>query len=101
MKKKTAKKKKKFVISFKVSNKNMLIRFRKEQEKDPSFTLTKLAEQFGILNLKGVPDRSLVCRWISLNTKNNRLPTKTRLCPGCRKSVYQYVEEWINDGSIN
>ena len=92
---------KKFIIKYKVTNKNLLIRYKKEQEKDPKFNQSELAKKFGILNMRGNPDRTLVCRWISLNTKTQRLPSKSRACPSCKKSLFQYVEEWINDGSLN
>jgi len=116
---------KKIVLKYKVTNKNILIRFKREQRKegdifkekqkefalknkgriltkwDNSFTLNKLAERFGILNINGVPDKTLVCRWISLKENIQRLPSKTRLCPQCRKSVFEHVEDWINDGSLN
>ena len=92
---------KKIILKYKVTNKNILIRFKKAKEVDKNFTLLKLAEKFGIFNLQGTPDKTLTCRWISLNKKVARLPAKTRMCPSCRKSVFEYVEDWINDGSLN
>ena len=92
--------KKKLKMIARVTNKNILMRFRKEQEENPSFTLAVMAEKFGILNTKGEPDRSLVGRWTSLNSDISRLPSKSRICPHCRNSVFSYVEKWINDGKL-
>jgi len=94
-------KNKKIILRYKVTNKNILIRFKKAQKEDKKFTLLKLAEKFGIFNLQSIPDKTLTCRWISLNSNIARLPSKTRMCPSCRKSVFEYVEDWINDGSLN
>ena len=55
--------KKKFLIKFKVTNKNIRLRFLKEQDKDPSYTFSEMAKQFGIFNKTGEPDRVLVYKW--------------------------------------
>ncbi len=100
-------KKKKFVIKYKVTNKNIHLRFKSEQEKYPDFTLNKLAAFFGLFTHKKdkdgnyIPDRTLVYRWTSLNPRTQRQPNNIKKCPKCNKTMYQFVEEWINDGSLN
>jgi len=92
---------KKFIIKFKVTNKNIRLRFLKEQDKDSSYTFSHMAKFFGIFTAKGEPDRVLAYKWSSKKPEMQRMPTKHKLCPHCNKSVYHYVEKWINDGSIN
>jgi len=89
-------KKKKLIIKFQVTNLNIKLRFDAEQKKDPEFTLIKMAELFGVIDLNGHPQRAVVWRWIQTE-KYSRLPNFTYKCPDCGLTQHERVYNWIND----
>lgn len=92
--------KKKFKIRFQVTNLNIALRFRAEQEKDPDFTLVEMARRFGVVDVHGVPQRAVVWRWIQ--TKNyKRLPNFTYKCPGCNMTQSDRIFSWLNDSTLD
>ena len=90
----------KLKLMYKVTNKNIRLRYLKEKEKDESFSFSKMAVKFGMFNSEGDPDRALVSKWASIGN-NKRLPRKNIQCPKCNKSLFEYVGDWINDGALN
>lgn len=91
---------KKFKLTLNVTNKNIALRFRAEQERNPEFTLVEMARLLGALDAQGTPQRAVVWRWIQ--TKNyKRLPNFTYKCPGCGKTQSDRVSDWINDGTLH
>jgi len=93
-------KKKKLIIKFQVTNLNIKLRFEAEQKKDPEFTLVKMAEKFGVINLNGVPQKEVVWRWIQTEKYSNRMPNYTYKCPVCEKSQHDRIFSWLNDGTL-
>lgn len=94
-----AKLKKKLVLKFKVSNRNIRLRFNAEVKKNPEFTLADLARQFGALDKKGKPVKAIAWRWCESGTYS-RIPNKSYKCGHCGKSQWDLVNEWINSGDI-
>ncbi len=92
-------KKTKLIIKFQVTNANIKLRFEAEQKKDPEFTLIKMAEKFGVINLSGVPQKEVVWRWIQ-TVKYQRLPNFTYKCPTCGLTQNEKVFAWLNDGTL-
>lgn len=93
-------KKKKMKIKYKVTNKNIAMRFKAEQERNPDFTLVEMARFFGVIDAHGEPQKPVVWRWVQ--TKNyKRLPNFTYKCPHCGKTQSDRVFDWINDGTLN
>ena len=95
---------KKLKLKLKVTNKNIRLRFLKEKEiqesKGESFTYSDMALKFGLLNVSGKPDRPLAYKWCTKIETAQRMPNKSRFCPHCKFSVYQLVEQWVNDGRL-
>lgn len=91
----------KFKIKFRVTNKNIRLRYLAEKAKGKGYSFTKMAEQFGMFNIHGKPDRPLMSKWASLDPVNQRLPNRSKKCPGCHTTVLYHIEKWINDGSLD
>lgn len=91
---------KRLIIKHKVTNRNIALRFKAEQEKDPEFTLVEMAKLFGVIDAHGDPQRSVVWRWVQTK-KYQRLPNFTYRCSSCGKTQSERVFEWINDGTLD
>jgi len=93
------KKIKKFKLKYQVTNSHIKKRFKAEQERNPDFTLTDMAELFGVIDIHGTPQKAVTWRWIQTE-KYQRAPNFTYKCPDCGKSQHDRLFEWINDGTL-
>lgn len=92
--------KKRLILKFTVTNKNILLRYNEQLKKDPDFSHVKMAEKFGAVDSNGKGIRGRIWKWMETGT-HKRLPSKSYVCNHCHKSQWDRVYDWINDGTLN
>ena len=87
-------------LTFRVTNKNIRLRYRAEKESDRSFTHVKMAKRLGMVNSKGEPQK--IMAWKLCQTgKNTKHPNRTYKCPNCHSSQYDIIFKWINEAIMH
>ena len=79
------------VIKFKLTNKNIRLRYLAEKKMTGHFDYPLMGDKFGV-----IPNTAWT--WCTLG-KHSQVPSDKK-CPLCGKSVADAVYKWINDGVL-
>jgi len=80
-------------LKFNVTAQNIKLRFDAEKEEFRGQKMKGFCKKFGI-------SRNLAHRWMT-DKDYKQLPNNQMKCPGCGKSMLDFVYDWLNDGTIN